>query len=211
MDFTTEATFLCITKAWIQEQLRGPYAPASLPNVTFTFTSKHDFDLLRQKLLIIQNIIPDLEAKGYKCRLLSVNQYDYLDLIVTASNVPDVHHAEDSESSDTSDDISDTSDDSDSSNESDISDENAKSSDEDTFESKTAGLINDYREEDDIDLNDSTDAQTDAQDESDTAISDNHELKSQYLHRSIPRTMSQFKQHAECDCKLVPRKRALLF
>ena len=101
MSTATESSFIQGARAWIWDELLNRASTGVQQSVTFTFTSTPFVNVSQQKLLIIQYIIPQLEQRGYRCRLFSVQHAAYIDLNIsqTEFNIQD-------RSEDTIDDVS---------------------------------------------------------------------------------------------------------
>lgn len=82
---TTELSFIQDAERWIDENLDGTVTVMAEPSHTFSFFPKEELDLKRQKQLLIQCVIPKLVQQGFRCRLMSVQQANYIDLTVEPS------------------------------------------------------------------------------------------------------------------------------
>lgn len=68
--------------------------------ITFTFISDPDLPVNRQRVLLLQHVLPELEARGYICRLMFAEHHGYVDLIIM-----DMDHSEQHDTTNEEDDI----------------------------------------------------------------------------------------------------------
>ena len=79
MAATTEVLFIREAERWIEDNFDDTFSffPKEL---TFSFFPKEQLDLKRQKQLLIQCVIPKFAQRGFRCRLMSVQESNYIDL-----------------------------------------------------------------------------------------------------------------------------------